>query len=115
MDKKIKVEVVTVKKEEVTEEKPVKKAAAPKKNPTKKTEHKVEVDLTEVKKEVGVNTHLNPAVSDVYVIDFDRVQTIDDIKRLLKALDLSFLETTPGFFKDVKDLLKLKEPKKIKK
>jgi len=41
-----------------------------------------------------------------YKIDFDKVQTIEDIKRLLKAIDIGFELNNPNI-KDIEDLVKL--------
>lgn len=43
-----------------------------------------------------------------YKIDFDKVQTIEDIKRLLKAIDIGFEPNNPRL-KDIEDLVKLED------
>jgi hypothetical protein len=43
-----------------------------------------------------------------YKIDFDKVNTIEDIKRILKVLDLGFEPNHPNL-KDIEDLVKLEE------
>ena len=43
-----------------------------------------------------------------YKIDFDKVNTIEDIKRILKVLDLGLEPNHPNL-KDIEDLVKLEE------
>ena len=43
-----------------------------------------------------------------YVIDWDKVQTLDDIKRLLKAIDIAF-EPNHKEIENIQDLVELKE------
>lgn len=42
-----------------------------------------------------------------YKIDFDKVKTLEDVKRILKVLDLG-LEPNHPKLKDIEDLVKLK-------
>jgi len=41
-----------------------------------------------------------------YVIDFDKIETIEDIKLILKALDIGFSPTYPNQFDEIKHFLK---------
>ena len=43
-----------------------------------------------------------------YKIDFDKVKNIDDIKRILKALEVSFEPNDPNV-KNIDDLVKLEQ------
>ena len=47
-----------------------------------------------------------------YVINWDKVQTLDDMKRLMKAIDFSF-EPNHSDIEKIKDLVELKEKEKI--
>lgn len=46
--------------------------------------------------------------TNVYEIDFDKINDIDDIKKVLRAMSISFMEHTPGFFDSYLDIFKLK-------
>jgi len=46
-----------------------------------------------------------------YVIDWDKVQSLDDVKRLLKALHISFEPNAD--IASIKDLVKLQDKPKI--
>lgn len=49
-----------------------------------------------------------------YVIDWDKVKTIDDIKRLLAALEITLdADIDPKRIESVKDLLRLEEKPKV--
>jgi len=61
------------------------------------------------------NNFLTPELSGAvpinnkwYVIDYDKVKTIDDIKIILKAMDIGISDLNPNFH-EMKYFLKLKD------
>lgn len=51
------------------------------------------------------NINLTPEPMVRYEFDFDKIKTVEDVIRIIKALRISFGERYPAF-EEVKDLLK---------
>lgn len=51
------------------------------------------------------NINLTPEPMVRYEFDFDKIKSVEDVKRILIALRISFSEKYPAF-EEVKDLLK---------
>ena len=70
-------------------------------------EDNIKIKVVDLKEKVIIEELPKPPLN-TYEIDFDKINSVEDIKKIFSAMSVRFVEHTPGFFEPYLDIFKLK-------